>query len=277
MDRLRWDLGGSTWGFFRQDNESAWVPVSEAVRTVVGSGLGVEIWPTRNLHGPDPSGAELESIRQAARDAPFASVHVRGRYWRWSPTDLRREIDFTAGVGARTLVIHPASLGLTEPRDRLDAEEVTRIAGYGADRGVRFALENVRNASWALDRVLDEIGDDPERTNVAVCIDVGHAFLSDDLGVQPIHGYLERYRSQMAHLHLHDNAGIEDDHIPPGDGGIDWRDVLRVLDEFGFAGTAILEVARRGEDALRTIDEGVRFLRSLARRLEGGAQSRVSK
>ncbi len=262
---FRWDLGGSTWGFYRLESADAWVPLSEAVRAIVASGLGVELWPTRGLEDRDPSEGEVARLRRTIAEAPFASVHMRDRYWSWSPDGFRREIDFSAAVGAKLLVIHPVCLGLAAPDGRLDVEETVRIADYGADHGVRIALENVRNTGWALDRVLNEIGDDPETTNLGICIDIGHAFLSDDLGDRPIDAYLERYRDQLVHLHLHDNDGVEDDHLPPGGGRIDWINVLRTLEAIGFDGRAILEVARIGEDAALTIQKSGRFLSDLRR------------
>jgi sugar phosphate isomerase/epimerase len=264
-----WMLGGSTWGFFVGDDSSAWIPRSEAVRAIVGAGLGVEIWPTRGLHDADPPPTEVGRMREACAEAPFVSVHIRGRYWNWSPANLREEIGFAAVVGARTLVVHPVCLGLVHRRDRLDPAEIARIAGYGAARGVRLALENVRDTIWALDRVLDAIGDDPEETNVGICIDVGHALLSSDAGDSPVRAYLERYRDQLAHLHVHDNDGVDDGHSVPGEGLLAWGALAATLCELGYAGPAVLEVQRSGDDPSRAIEEGVRFLRSLSARCEG--------
>jgi sugar phosphate isomerase/epimerase len=126
------------------------------------------------------------------------------------------------------------------------------------------ALENVRDSTWALDRALDAIGDEPEKTNVGVCVDVGHALLSSDAGSRPVSGYLERYRDQLVHLHVHDNDGVDDEHLVPGEGLMPWRDLADTLRELGYAGPAVLEVQRSGDDPSRAVRDGVRFLRSLS-------------
>jgi len=113
-----------------------------------------------------------------------------------------------------------------------------------------------------LDRVLDEIGHDPARTNLGICIDVGHAHLAKDAGRQPIRNYLERYRGQLIHLHLHDNMQDEDDHRLPGEGSIDWPDLLRALGVIGYEGPAVLELHSPG-DPLTALKKGCEFFDAL--------------
>jgi len=249
-------LGGSTWGFFRGDDASVWGSQSEAIRRMVEADLGVEVWPTRGRDDPDPSRGEIARMQDACSDAPFVSVHMRGRFWRWDPASFRAEIEFAAGLGASTLVIHPICLGLRLSTDRPDMEAIRRLAGFAAKRDVRIALENVVDSAWALDRVLENLGDDPAATNFGVCLDIGHAFLSEDVGPNPIRRYAERYVDALIHLHLHDNSGVEDDHRPVGEGRIDWGNVCRVMKEIGFGGTGVCEVQSDfGGSALRAIEE----------------------
>ena len=78
---MEWILGGSTWGFFRSDESASWILQSDAVQAIVAAGFGVEVWPTRGQDDPDPPSAEVERIREACAEAPFTSVHMRGRFW----------------------------------------------------------------------------------------------------------------------------------------------------------------------------------------------------
>jgi sugar phosphate isomerase/epimerase len=260
---MKWTIGGSTWGFYGGDDSSAWVPLDQAVEAVAAAGLGVEIWPTRGAGDPGPLPDQTSRMRDVLDEAPFATVHVRPQYWHWNSGWLKREIDLTAELGGRLLVLHPVCLGLGRCEDRLEVDAVRRLAGYAAERGVRLTLENLQDTAWALDRVLEEIGDEPEETNLGICIDLGHAFLSGDAGRDPIRGYLERYREQLIHLHVHDNAGDGDAHCPPPDGNIDWNVVAACLRTVAFEGTSALEVRRDGENPARTIIESARFLRTL--------------
>ncbi|MGB2983265.1 MAG: sugar phosphate isomerase/epimerase family protein [Candidatus Bipolaricaulia bacterium] len=265
MAELDLRIGVSIWGFYGQSRES-WPSLDDAVRSIlsIDSTLGVEVWASKALDAPAAGGSELDALIEACRGAGFVTVHVRGVFWYWDPVKLRREIDFVQSVGGRTLVVHPVCFGLKRPEDRMDVSEIRRIAEYAAEKYVRLAVENVRDSIWILDRVLNEIGDDPEETNLGICIDVGHAHLSSDAGRESVCDYLERYADPMVHLHLHDNAGARDEHLAPGEGTIDWHRVLGVLKETGYSGTAVLEIHGSEISPLAAIEKSVRVLRAFA-------------
>jgi len=268
MAGFGFSLGASVWGFFGRRAPEEWPTLPDAVRSIlsIGPGLGVEVWGSKALDVPSADREELEALYAVCHEAPYVTVHVRGVHMTWDPAGLRREIDFAERVGARILVLHPVCLGLTGPSDRLDVPEIRRLAEYAADCGVRIALENLQDTVWLLDRVLEEVGDDPSETNLGVCIDTGHAHMSHDAGREPVTNYLERYAGPLAHVHLHDNRGTSDEHLVPGDGSIDWPRVLRVLRTIGFSGTAVLEVhpPPRGGDPSTAIEAGLRYLRSVS-------------
>ena len=251
MGRTRLRLGASVWGFYGRRLAEEWPTLPDAVRAIVSidSTLGVEVWGSKSLDVPEADEEELAELAEICRTLSFVTIHVRGVYMAWDPTGLRRELDFAARVGARSLVLHPACLGLMEPDDRLDVPEILRLSEYASERGVRLVLENLRDAIWLLDRVLEEVGDDPEATNLGICIDTGHAHMSHDAGREPVSNYLERYAGQLTHIHLHDNHGESDEHLVLGDGTIDWPRVVRTLDRIGFDGTAVLEVHPAGMSA----------------------------
>ena len=186
-----------------------------------GLRLGANVWGF--FRGDDPSVSVLGG------SVPVCRFTCGDNIGTGIPQNLREEIDFACSIGAGTLVVHPICLGLVRHGDEIDVDEVRRAAAYAARLGVRLALENVANSIWALDRVLDKVGNDPERTNLGICIDIGHAFLSNDADPEPIRGYLNRYREQVLHPHLHDNRGETDAHLIPGEEIIDWPGVLRSL------------------------------------------------
>jgi len=260
-------LGASVLGHYAERDPNRWPSMADAVRSIasVERGFGVEVWAAKAVDGPPIDGPGLDRLIEACRDAAFVTAHIRGTFWHWNPVDLRTEIDFAARVGASSLVLHPICLGLRDPDDRLDVPEIRRIADYAATRGVVLALENVENSMTVLDRVLDEIGDRPDRTNLALCIDIGHAHLSTDAGREPVINYVERYAGPLIHLHLHDNSGTGDDHLIPGRGTIDWPRLLDTLDRIGFSGTAVLELQGEEPEPLAAIEEGLLHLRAARR------------
>jgi len=258
-------LGASLWGFYYNVPPAGQPDLDAAARTVVDldSSLGLEIWASKALDAPAVDGAEIERLGVVCRDAAFLTVHTRGAYWYWDPSNLRDEIDFAARLNAQTLVLHPPCLGLNDPDDRIDAPEIRRIAAYAAERNVLLAVENMRDSVWLLDRVIDEFGDDPNKSNLGVCIDVGHANISRDAGGarETVSNYLERYAAQLVHLHLHDNDGLRDEHLIPGNGTIDWDRVFTTLDRIGFAGTAVLENHQQGISPREGFERALGFVR----------------
>ena len=256
-------LGASIWGFYYCQDPESWPSLAGAVQAILAfdGSLGVEVWGSKALDHPPVVGKELADLVLACQDAAFITVHVQGRHWSWNPTNLRREIDFAHQLGADTLVLHPVCFGLVEEVDRPDWPEIVRIAEYAAKFGVQLAVENMRNSIWTLDRILDEIGDDPKKTNLGICIDIGHANQSNDAGRESVCNYLERYAGQLSHLHLHDNHGERDDHLLPGEGTVDWSRVLGVLDEIDFSGKAMLEAHQEGIPPQEGLRRGIEFFR----------------
>ncbi len=256
-------LGASLWGFYFDRAPDAWPWMPDAVDEILSldEDMGVEVWASKALHAPAISGEELVELAEACHDAAYTTVHVRGEYWSWNPSYLRHEIDFAHRLGAETVVLHPVCLGLTIPDDRPDWPEIVRVADYAAKFGVRLAVENIFDSVWCLDRILEELGDDPSETNIGVCIDVGHATISRDAGREPVPNYLERYAGQLVHLHLHDNHGVKDDHLIPGQGVLNWPRTLATIESIGYAGNAVLEVHQKGLPPRDAVKQSLTFLR----------------
>jgi len=256
-------LGASSWGFYHEQDPKNWPALPETVQGILAldDSLGVEIWGSKARDLPSVEGDELVGLIEACRDTEFTTVHIQGQHWSWNPANLRCEIDFSHHLGAETLVLHPVCFGLVEEGDRPDWPEIVRILEYAAKFGVRLAMENMKNSVWVLDRILDEIGDDPEETNLGICIDIGHANQSNDAGRHPVTNYLERYAGQLIHLHLNDNHGESDEHLLPGEGNVDWPRALEVLESIGFSGTGVLEAYQPGVAPKLCLERGIKFLR----------------
>jgi sugar phosphate isomerase/epimerase len=72
---------------------------------------------------------------------------------------------------------------------------------------------------------------------VRVCLDTGHTFLGGHW-----HAFLDIANGRLAHVHANDNHGQRDDHLPPGDGRINWAEIARTLTAVNFTGWAMLEL-----------------------------------
>ena len=73
--------------------------------------------------------------------------------------------------------------------------------------------------------------------NCPYVVDSNHSNLGEDLC-----GAICDCAGLIANVHLSDNLGVTDDHLPPGEGTIDWPGALRALGEAGYSGAVNLEI-----------------------------------
>lgn len=73
---------------------------------------------------------------------------------------------------------------------------------------------------------------------IGVCLDIGHANYSR----APIERWFEVLQGHIRYLHLSDNRGLFDDHLPLGYGSIDWKHVSSLCRQAGTVEVMTLEV-----------------------------------
>lgn len=76
---------------------------------------------------------------------------------------------------------------------------------------------------------------------LCVCVDTGHTNMTVRYGEPSVGDVIRRLGDRVEVLHLHDNAGIKDQHKIPMTGIIDWADVFAALGEIGYDGWYNLE------------------------------------
>jgi sugar phosphate isomerase/epimerase len=85
---------------------------------------------------------------------------------------------------------------------------------------------------------------------VNLLLDIGHAHI-DDAGGKKCLRFIELFQSRIGHLHVSDNFGKEDQHLPIGAGVIDFSRVLKALKKTRYSDTITLEVFSRDRDYLK--------------------------
>jgi sugar phosphate isomerase/epimerase len=131
-----------------------------------------------------------------------------------------------------------------ELRLALSVEGLTRVSEVCRRRGLTLVLETplphllggaLDDFQWILDRIPDDTG---------VCLDTSHTSLGGTL-VE----FVDRFAARLAHVQASDNHGTSDDHLPPGDGVIDWKRVVAALERAEYRGVLMLEVSGDGDVA----------------------------
>jgi len=148
----------------------------------------------------------------------------------------QRCLEFAAFLEAEYLIVHPGNLNryypaafLPEAREYL-VESLKFLSAQAVSAGVTIALENGWNGeNHPLISNVDEhaqLIDCVSSPALKAFFDIGHA---NTFGVD-LTAYLVRLKPYLAGIHLHDNSGARDEHLPPGKGTIGKADFQRCFD-----------------------------------------------
>ena len=168
------------------------------------------------------------SVHGLIADINIASIYPE---FREASVNLhRRAIQAAASIGAELYIIHPGYTPWSFCwRDSLQAldQSLSDLAPMQEEHGIRLAVENMPKSDWLFFNKPDL-----ELHGLGMVLDVGHAqtcgTLSDFLS-----------HPALTHVHLHDNCGNGDDHLPLGKGCINLPPVLKAIEERSL--TAALE------------------------------------
>lgn len=158
-------------------------------------------------------------------------------------------------LGIERVTMHPGFLSPITFKKREMAMEAVRssvgeIEKRTEETGVMKCLENMPRSFVTIFTEPEEILDLIDGTSFRLCLDVGHANTTRNLAE-----FLEHWH-RFGSVHLHDNRGRIDQHLPIGDGEIDFKMVLAKLRE--YSGDYVIES--------RSVDEGLagrEFIESL--------------
>jgi sugar phosphate isomerase/epimerase len=176
---------------------------------------------------------------------PVTAIHVpclviTQPVWGFSPElKLRKSIELALEVGAKTVVVHPPFRWQKE----YAADFVALVSSLGEQfPDVSIAVENM----YAIEKMGRRVEpylchQDPALGDFdSVCLDTSHAAAAR----QDLLGLYEQMKHRVRHVHLSDSTGSRgDEHLPPGHGTLPLRELAKALNEDGFSGDIVLEVA----------------------------------
>jgi sugar phosphate isomerase/epimerase len=185
--------------------------------------------------------------------APMSDINIGSLNPRMREAALR---ELLAGLGAcRRLgmdvyTVHPAFLTPLGFVDREKVKEVSKSAlrkldSYSQELGVKVALENMPGSPFTTASTPEALLELIEGTELGICLDVGHAHT-----VGKLKDFV-KLKKRIINLHVHDNKGQTDEHLPIGDGTVDFPWLLKALS--GYKGRYVIE-SRGLEDALVSRD-----------------------
>jgi|YelNatPaOPRAMG01_1025707.scaffolds.fasta_scaffold05059_4 sugar phosphate isomerase/epimerase len=156
---------------------------------------------------------------------------------------IKRSLEYARRCGARLVVIHP---GLVPVRNlfvillakRRLRKAIEKIISLSEKYNIKLAIENTALDERDLFLSVSEFKKFILSFNgkLSVCFDFGHARVSPD----GLSKNWDELKPLISHIHIHDNNGKEDEHLPLGEGNIDFSLYWKELKNFD--GTIVLEV-----------------------------------
>ena len=190
----------------------------------------------------------------------------------------KKDMIATRLLGAPSCVIHSilSKYWVEHHRDsdfmhKKNKEFFDDITPFAEENGVNFALETfggnrigdeVKAEFFGDARELKKQFDMLETKNKTICVDTGHTNNTVKYGLPGPEEAIRLLGHDVTLLHLHDNTGNNDTHLPPlvnaGDKAVHWSNVFDALDEIGYQGVYNFELnlTRYGN----AMPDAVRFL-----------------
>ncbi|KAF5431409.1 Sugar phosphate isomerase/epimerase [Candidatus Methanophagaceae archaeon] len=177
------------------------------------------------------------SLHVPTSDAREPNLRVDlGRMLRHNFRIMERVFEIASLMDIRRVVIHGGDI-LAEHGDKFagiayrkaflnTVRNLKTLASLARDYSVVLYLENLDD---------NRVGSLPvellallhaANTDIYVTLDTGHAFIIAERYGIPLSDFFDVLNPVIKHVHLHDNDGISDLHLPPGEGKIDVGCVL---------------------------------------------------
>ncbi|MCX6814580.1 MAG: sugar phosphate isomerase/epimerase [Candidatus Aenigmarchaeota archaeon] len=141
---------------------------------------------------------------------------------------------------------HTHSIGLfmdipSARKEVLDnyVKSMKELVDYGKSLGVKVMLENAAERREICDladvkHIIDRV------RGLGFHLDVGHAYIQG--GMKGVMDYIRVLSPKLWHVHMHDNHGYEDEHLPIGSGKIQFGKIVSALKKIGYDKTITPEV-----------------------------------
>jgi sugar phosphate isomerase/epimerase len=166
-----------------------------------------------------------------------------------------------AEIGIKKMVLHPGfitGLGklLMDKAKGYGMESMEAILRKANSLGITLCVENMfplAHFFFQPQEFKDLFETFPD---TRLTLDIGHANLGG--GKNKSSEFIQLYGYRLGHVHVGDNFGKEDNHLPVGAGIIDFDKILRDIKEAYYDDTITLEVFSRDKEYLKISKEKIK-------------------
>lgn len=217
----------------------------------------------------------FSKIKEKADSLGLAISQTHGRVKSYTPDEeycefVRKAARFdllgTKILGAPSCVIHNITTSSWPDADAefmqaKNKELLDYLVPFAEEFDVNIGMETFGDSKRYGKRVIDFFGDSRElkkqfdaidTKKKVICMDTGHTNKAHNVGaddgsaVPDVVESIHMFGKDLKILHLNDNNGFTDQHLPPMakmQGGVDWKGVFEALDAIGYEGYYNFELA----------------------------------
>ena len=186
----------------------------------------------------------------------FSVAHPYENIQKAINTEFARAFEAAVSLGAKLATIHtefmPPSVQEKPVQVARTIASIKALHKLASDVGLELLIENYGASSFALKDfklLFSEL-------DVRMTLDIGHAEVAGGEGAEQ---YMREFRKRIAHVHLHDNNRMQDQHLPLGAGKIDIARCVKELKSF-YDGTITLEIHSQDREYLRLSKEKLEIM-----------------
>jgi sugar phosphate isomerase/epimerase len=177
---------------------------------------------------------------------------------------LRRAVDVAADLAADAVSFWSGRSTETADSDVLLARLVAgcrELCDYAAGRRVRLAFEPEPGMYLDTMAGFAALFDRVAHPAFGLTLDVGHLYCTNE---DPAGPHLRRWHQCLWNVHIEDMRRGVHDHLPFGEGDVNFAEVVHSLKEIDYAGGIHVELSRHSHDAVETARRSMAFLRQEA-------------
>ena len=168
--------------------------------------------------------------------------------------EIKRALETAEHLHFKNLVVHLGEKTDTwSPRALEYAESaLEHLGAFARPLGVQVLVENLLNEPTTPEHLMLilEMG---HLHQAGLCLDLGHAHMTEGVA----HA-LTTMGSRVASVHVHDNNGLKDEHLWPGEGTIDWAATMRALKALPAPPALVLELDSKFGEPHHGLEERIR-------------------
>ncbi len=148
----------------------------------------------------------------------------------------KRCIEVAGIMNCPNIVMHP----LSDYSFDENVKWFRKFSKIAKENNVNIAIENMPTGIYSDHDSINKLLKTINRKNVGLCLDIGHAEIRKTPSSSSVE-IIGKCHKYLLCLHIDDNDKVDDSHLLPGDGEIDFKAIMECLGKNGYQGDLTME------------------------------------